>query len=193
LIAPPSKRRRRRPGRRRWRRRPGFVLTRLHARYDKNSVKNDLVFKEAPAIVGGRERRGADGKLENGSSKASRNNFQARYAIRHEWTGPIECKNPVRGRWGGPPSQGGGPKLEPALNLAFAPRGKLKLARMVRQSVPEVGVTAVGSWKPTPKTAVAAEKSRRKAKKGCSVGGDGPGLGMLLIAGALVVVRRRRR
>ncbi|MCA9687416.1 MAG: DUF2330 domain-containing protein, partial [Myxococcales bacterium] len=32
-----------------------FVLTRLHARYNKDSLGEDLVFQAAPAIVGGRE------------------------------------------------------------------------------------------------------------------------------------------
>jgi hypothetical protein len=81
----------------------GFVLTRLHARYGK-TVTEDLVFKAAEPIVGGREHVVANGKLEERSRPDSINNFQARYAIRHEWTGPITCKNPVRGRWGGPPN-----------------------------------------------------------------------------------------
>jgi hypothetical protein len=82
----------------------GFVLTRLHARYGK-TVTEDLVFKAAEPIVGGREFVvDGNGKLEERSRPDSINNFQARYAIRHEWTGPITCKNPVRGRWGGPPT-----------------------------------------------------------------------------------------
>lgn len=47
---------------------------------------------------------GSNGKLEERSQPSGVNNFQARYAIRHEWTGPVTCANPVRGRWGGPPS-----------------------------------------------------------------------------------------
>ena len=41
----------------------GFVLTRLHARYGKEGAPNDLVFKAAPPIVGGREIRDAQKKL----------------------------------------------------------------------------------------------------------------------------------
>jgi hypothetical protein len=82
-----------------------FVLTRLHARYDKESLGEDLVFREAPPILGGREVRDGKGKLETGANTQDRgrNNFQGRYAIRHPWTGEIKCKNPVRGVWGGPP------------------------------------------------------------------------------------------
>jgi hypothetical protein len=81
-----------------------YVLTRLHARYDKTSLGEDLVFKAAGPIVGGREFL-SDGKnLEQGSRKDSWNNFQARYAIRYPWAGEVKCSSPVYGRWGGPPS-----------------------------------------------------------------------------------------
>ncbi|PRP96940.1 DUF2330 domain-containing protein [Enhygromyxa salina] len=88
-----------------------FVLTRLHARYDASALAEDLVFETAPPITGGRE---TFGELERGATIATTgpNNFQARYAVRHEWTGEVTCANPVRGRWGGPPAGGGtAPKL----------------------------------------------------------------------------------
>ena len=101
-----------------------MVLTRLHARYGKDQVPDDLVFKKADAIVGGREFvvDQKTGKLEEGSRKDSMNNFQGRYAIRHEWTGPIECKDPIRNRWGGPPGQVTYRGPTAAKDLAFAPR-----------------------------------------------------------------------
>src|SRR5262249_41004023 len=77
-----------------WRGSGGFVLTRLHARYAKSSLGEDLVFRAAPPIMGGREMRAANGALENGAQSASINNFQGRYAVRHPWTGPIACANP---------------------------------------------------------------------------------------------------
>ena len=141
-----------------------FVLTRLHARYGKD-LKDDLVFRAAPPIVGGREfvqsggklEEGAQassvnnfqgryairhpwtGKLEEGSQPSSVNNFQGRYAIRHRWTGPIACAKPRRGIWGGPPN-GGGNAPQPALNLAFAPRGAVHLASSINGDVPEIGL-----------------------------------------------------
>ncbi|MBS2020471.1 MAG: DUF2330 domain-containing protein [Deltaproteobacteria bacterium] len=125
------------------RRRPGwfpsgFVVTRLHARYSKDALGEDLVFRAAPPIIGGREvRSGPNGALEHGATPSSTNNFQGRYAIRHPWAGPIACKNPQRGNWGGPPN-GGMPQASPATNLAFAPRGKVQLATFVRGTLPEV-------------------------------------------------------
>ncbi|HMY18238.1 MAG TPA: DUF2330 domain-containing protein, partial [Polyangium sp.] len=96
----------------------GFVLTRLHLRYGKEGLGEDLVFRQAPPIVGGREFL-TDGKqLETGAVSSTINNFQGRYAIRHAWTGPVACANPRRGIWGGPP--GGIPSkgIEAARNLA---------------------------------------------------------------------------
>ncbi len=115
-----------------------FVLTRLHARYGKD-LKDDLVFRAAPPIVGGREFVTSGTKLEEGAKASSVNNFQGRYAIRHKWTGPVACKKPVRGKWGGPPN-GGGPSTQPALGLAFAPRGSVKLAASIKGDVPEIGL-----------------------------------------------------
>ena len=125
-----------------------FTLTRLHARYGK-SITEDLVFRAADPIVGGREIRGSSGRLEKSATKASVNNFQARYAIRHWWTGRIACKSPIRGRWGGPPG-GGMPRPQPALELAFVPRNKTSLPRFLVSDVPEIGVKAYRKPKATP-------------------------------------------
>ncbi len=119
----------------------GAVLTRLHARYDKSSLGEDLVFRTAEPIVGGREVRTGD-TLERGAIKSSYNAFQGRYAIRHPWRGRIACSDGRRGRWGGPPdARHRAPDAKPALELAFAPRG-VELAELVRQDVPELGLTA---------------------------------------------------
>ena len=108
------------PGRGAW----DWVVTRLHARYSKDTLGEDIVFRAAPPIVGGREVRGADDKLESGATPSGTNNFQGRYAIRHPWTGPVKCASPQRGVWGGPP---GGPYGPPpamaAQNPAFTRRG----------------------------------------------------------------------
>ena len=120
------------------------MLTRLHARYSKADLGEDLIFKEAGPIVGGRERRVAEGKLEHSSRPGSVNNFQARYAIRHEWKGAIECESPRRGIWGGPPAGQSKPQTKPATDLAFAARGNIQLASMGPGGIPELGVPATG-------------------------------------------------
>ncbi|MCA2977706.1 MAG: DUF2330 domain-containing protein, partial [Myxococcaceae bacterium] len=116
----------------------GFVLTRLHARYDRRSLGEDLVFKAAPPIAGGREFLTDGASLEQGAVSYGTNQFQGRYAIRYPWTGPIACSKPVRGRWGGPPT--GAPSLPlAAQDTAFAPRGR-ELGAFAESPVPELGV-----------------------------------------------------
>ncbi len=115
-------------GPRRWM--SGFVLTRLHARYTKDNLGEDLVFRAAPPVSGGREVPNAQGTLERGAKPDGVNNFQGRYAIRHPWGGPVACQSPRRGIWGGPPS---GPHQQTphvARDLAFARRG-LKLRQFL--------------------------------------------------------------
>lgn len=136
--ANPAKRRSRRPPRPSWR---GWTVTRLHARYTKDNVGEDLVFKAAPAIVGGREFRPSGKRLEQGATSAGSNTFQGRYIIRYKWTGPVTCKNPQWGMWGGPPNRiarGGGAQI--AKDVAFVKNRKLPLRNFVLQRVPEIRV-----------------------------------------------------
>ncbi|MCX5741219.1 MAG: DUF2330 domain-containing protein [Proteobacteria bacterium] len=210
-----------------------FVLTRLHARYGKE-ISDDLRFKEAGGIVGGREflKRVDNGnpitklvnnvrpQLEEGAQSSPTNNFQGRYAVRHEWTGPIKCDNPQRFRWGGPPrevaSQPGfvPTGVKPATDLAFAPRGAVALPDVVERDVPEIDLKSavittiaapVGGI--DPKTPVATPEGSAKPTSapsttpaktggcGCQASDStdlaGLGLGVLAVGGMLG--RRRRR
>ncbi|MEW6431953.1 MAG: DUF2330 domain-containing protein [Myxococcota bacterium] len=116
-----------------------FVLTRLHARYDKTSLGEDLVFSAAEPIAGGREFLKNGSELEKGAVTSSTNNFQARYAIRYPWTGPITCANPRRGVWGGPP-HGGYNKPTAATGTAFVKRDEALAAKLVESPVEELGI-----------------------------------------------------
>ncbi len=197
-VRRPSPSGRRRPG-------GGFVLTRLHVRYDKASLKEDLVFREAPAISGGREhRKSAGGQLEEGAQPASRNNFQARYIIRHPWKGPIACDNPRRGVWGGPPS-GSTSRPAAATDLAFAPRGAIQLAKHVNQSVPELGIQVSKPAVPSEVPKVPAVNEQTSGSSGqteqsgcgaCAVGAPGRHLafgGWAGLLGLAALYRRRDR
>ena len=113
----------------------GFTVTRLHARYGRDTLGDDLHFRPAPAIVGGRESSGPDGKIEQGARPDSTNNFQARYIIRHKWAGAVACEHPNFGIWGGPPD-GRQPEPVPAVNLAFAARDA-DLGALVKSPLPE--------------------------------------------------------
>ncbi len=170
----------------------GFTLTRVHARYTKASLGADLVFRAAPPIVGGREFMQEGSRLERGARPDSTNNFQGRYAIRHLWTGPIECDDPKRGVWGGPPNDLpiASPDTSPkaARDLAFAPRGTVRLTSLVRSEVPELGIAG-----PTA-ASLAANAPRSGGCAGCSTAsGRGEGALLLLVAIALGVRRYRVR
>ena len=179
--APPSPASRQR-FRRRWALRSNFVLTRLHTRYSKDDLGEDLVFKKAPAIAGGRERRGKDG-LEKGAVPAPTNNFQGRYAVRHPWTGPVECENPVRGVWGRPPG-GAKPPPRAASGLGFKRPKPVQLAGMLKSDLKELDVKAVPAAEPKAKstsktlptkgasTKESSEQPKPKSCGACAVGSD---------------------
>jgi hypothetical protein len=123
-----------------------WVLTRLHTRYSKDTLSEDLIFREGKPVVGGRAGFDSNSLEAPGEVKPDgSNNFQARYIIRHYFTGKVSCKDPMWGQWGGPP--GGEQSLTAARDLASAPRGKMTLNNVVRSSVPALGF----SGKPTPK------------------------------------------
>ncbi len=117
-----------------------FVLTRLHARYDKTSLGEDLVFKAAPAIVGGREFLTNGKDLEQGNRPDGFNNFQARYAIRYPWKGKVECKNPVYGRWGGPPEGAQAQGTKSVQDSAFVARDPSKVEALAESPIAELSV-----------------------------------------------------
>ncbi len=115
-----------------------WVLTRLHARYTKDTLGEDLIFKAAPPIVGGRGTPDDKGELsERDATASSMNNFQGRYAILHLWEGKIDCGSPVRGVWGGPPDGGQGVKAASDLGEVKRQEG-VALASLVREDVPSI-------------------------------------------------------
>jgi hypothetical protein len=117
-----------------------WVVTRLHTRYDKQTLSEDLVFKTAGPIEGGRAER-EDGGGPRGAKRGESNNFQARYIIRHYWPKKVACESPQRGIWGGPPDgRSENFRTSPARDLASAERGTLKLSDVVKGRVPELGL-----------------------------------------------------
>lgn len=124
----------------------GFVLTRLHYRYKKNGLDEDLVFRTAGPIVGGRGMPDQNGDLHERRAQASGiNNFQGRYVILHPWEEAIECENPQRGTWGGPP---GRPEPKPfaapniMLEGSAAPTLTNQLPGLIQTDIPELDLKA---------------------------------------------------
>jgi hypothetical protein len=113
------------------------TITRLHVRYTKDSLGEDLVFRAAPPLQGGNG--WANGPNKHGATVVpnGQNMFQGRYIVRHRWAGDITCENPVFDRWGGSPGS-----IEGAKNLAFVPREGVTLASLVVEDVPTLGLKA---------------------------------------------------
>lgn len=175
----------------------GWSLTRIHGRYDRESLGEDLVFRKAEPIVGGREHQGEN---RFGPNPAGTNTYQGRYIIRHEWDGPVECESPQFGRWGGPPS-GGTPKVKPAAsrNTTGETPKPLELGGVVRKA-PWVDDTASGK-EDRPTDQRAADEETPKEADGVEPSGSckcstarGPSFPGLLLIGLMVfgVVLRRR-
>jgi hypothetical protein len=124
---------------------PSWVLTRLHTRYSKETLSEDLIFREAKPAMGGRANwngtNGDEGASVSQTADAGVNNFQGRYIIRHYWDKPVACKKPEYDQWGGSPGDPNDrPTPTPAKGLASAPRGKVVLTAEVRSAVPLLGI-----------------------------------------------------
>jgi hypothetical protein len=118
-----------------------WVVTRLHTRYSKETLSEDLVFREAKPVTGGRANwDGTSGDAGAQVTEAGVNNFQGRYIIRHYWEGAVTCDNPVYNRWGGPPSGEHYTGPAAAKGLANATRGQVALKSVVRSPVPTLGI-----------------------------------------------------
>ena len=166
-----------------------FVMTRLHARYG-TELADDLVFREATPIAGGRESYGTSARAD------TVNNFQARYTIRHAWTGPIRCEHPHRQVWGGPPDDRATSGAKPALGLAFAPRGTILLADAIVHDIPEIERIAGASVPGTPSAsgrAMSTSTTRKQTGCGCQTTERDGVVPAALLVGASLLVRRRRR
>jgi hypothetical protein len=149
-----------------------YTLTRLHYRYTRESLGEDLVFRRAEEIVGGRGVPDNQGQLSTELQfGAGTNNFQGRYVILHPWEKTLTCDNPVRGRWGGPLGSGSSkPMLQTAKNTAVAgdpPRAGV-LPALLAQSLTALDVVADKPLDPLPPL------SQQTAKDAGSVGAEPP-------------------
>jgi hypothetical protein len=179
-----------------------WVLTRLHYRYDRTSLGEDLVFRAADPVEGGRERFDESGAIERTATAAFLNNFQARFVIRHPFEGAIACASPLRGVWGGPP---GGTEAHTtvATDVGAAARTGITLAAVVRSPVPELELgpppalpaAPVATPAPAPAPAPpapAAHGGRSTVGCGCAASsGSWSALGLAPLTLALVFIRRR--
>ena len=165
-----------------------YTLTRLHYRYDKDGLKEDLVFAAAPPVVGGRGVPDVSGQLtERGASPSGTNNFQGRYVILHPWDGEIACKEPVRGEWGGPPS--GAPSQVEAAPSALRAKAaaEVSLASFLAEDLPDLGVKMAAP----PAAPVLAPDEEDLEDPRCAAVPAAVGIGGLLLALGIAMTRRR--
>ena len=132
-----------------------WVLTRLHTRYSKDTLSEDLVFQPASPVVGGRARFDGTSVEAPGEVKPDRtNNFQGRYIMRNYWEGEVACENPQFNRWGGPGGTGKpGKTAKAATGLGSVARKPTDLAKVVRSPLPALDLPGI----PVPKHKVKAK------------------------------------
>ncbi len=125
-----------------------WTLTRLHARYTAESLGEDLVFRPAEGIIGGRGMPDPEGRFTEKVQPSSMNQFQGRYAVLHPWTGKLACESPQRGLWGGPPSGGEPP---PGVARSRLQAGEVQAAKDLASLLldPIPGVTPTKGTRPT--------------------------------------------
>ena len=178
----------------------GWVLTRLHARYDKDDIGEDLVFEAAPGIGGGREWRDETGAIEQGTRPSDQNMFQGRYIIRHEWAGEVKCDNPQYGTWGGPngqdaPGVGAAPSPNTEGRAPTSGPGQIQLESLLDQDIPEINVDRKNPKSMPPDGATSEDPVKPEGPKSscgsCATAGGAGGSFLLLIVG-LMGLRRRK-
>jgi MYXO-CTERM domain-containing protein len=182
-----------------WRIQSEFVLTRLHARYDKSSLGEDLVFAQAKGIAGG-QGMPSNAKLDPDVREAGGwNSFQGRYAILHHWDGPARCARPLWDQWGGPPD-GGAPSPAVAQQLAFLPRDAALSGFVSRSAHAQLALAGEPPPDDRPQRVQKAEaKAEKKAAAGekgcaCTTSRDSSPIGTLaLVLGLGLFARARRR
>jgi len=120
-----------------------MTVTRLHARYGKNAMTQDLMFKTAEPVFGGRGSAGTNHQpTEVGVWD---NQFQGRYIIHNQFDGEMACDHKVRGRWGGQPPAGqqSGPSIAAGPNttggIAEDTLSSKSIEQLTDATVPETG------------------------------------------------------
>jgi MYXO-CTERM domain-containing protein len=179
----------------------GFVLTRLHYRYSAQSLGEDLVFRQAPPMVGGRGMPDQNGEMSEQTPAAdSINNFQGRYVILHKWQGATACAQPVRGQWGGPPDGREPPAAAARSALSTggsAPPPPQNLGALVQEDIPEInvrmGITTTPSEMVVDRGPAPAAVASDGGCASCSTSPVSPALGALVLALFGWLHWRRRR
>jgi MYXO-CTERM domain-containing protein len=150
-----------------------FTLTRLHARYTKDNLGEDLIFQPATGITGGQGIPDAKGALDQPvrSGSGDWNSFQGRYVILHPWEKTLTCSDPIRGRWGGPPAGvAGSTRPQAPANSALTGTAPAMgdLPALLAESLPALSVTASSPLDPVPGLPISAGATPARGITGTS-------------------------
>lgn len=142
-----------------------------------------------------RNSAGAQDPLSSTAKPSTTDTFQARYAIRHPWTGPVTCERPARGRWGGPPANATNAGPTPAKDLAHTERVAISLASYVKAGLDDAAsVDKAAADAPIGKPKEPVVEPKQRACHCAMAGSDRSSAGgtLAVATAALAFVRRRR-
>jgi hypothetical protein len=177
-----------------------YIVSRMHHRYDKSNLPNDIQIGSASPVRGGigvpkGERRDVSAEV----SAASENRFQVRYNTFHPWAGMQKCDKPARYRWGkAPRTYRGLRKTWIAQDLARKNRTQIRPTEVVITPVAALGLPgrAPAATDGGAAPAAASDASPPKAKScACSSPGlqaRGGAFWLLGLAAVAASLRRRR-
>ena len=180
-----------------------YIMSRVHRRYDKNGLPQDVkIGPAAHPVRGGVDiPQGPGGKLPTAVKSAKENMLQVRYVRFRPWDGQVQCEKPQPGRWGKFWRHiRERRKIWVANDLARRSRKFKDLEQAIFTPIPELGIK--GGQRPSKKADAGAdagapgEDEAKDSRCGCRMVGSsepaGGALGWLGLLGAAAAVRRRR-
>jgi hypothetical protein len=188
-----------------------YVLSRLHHRYDKSTLTQDVQIGPADPVKGGVQvPDGAKATLPTEVKPSAENQYQVRFVALHPSPAVTHCDKPERYRWGiAPRTYMGLRKIYVAQDMATKNRTAVKPADAIYTPLPAIGLAGqpnmlggqqeVKSFAPVPSASAAPEGDGSSSKKsGCTVAlasphGEAPLAVILGALGAAVSRLGRRR
>jgi len=176
-----------------------YILSRVHARYDREFLKQDVELVPGKPLEGGAAiPEGPEGMLPRDIRPSDKNKLQIRFVTLHPWPGVLKCEKPERWRWGLEwRSVRRLNKIWTAVDLTRRPRDRMKPEEVFLSPVPELGI--VPQAEPADAGADAGPEPEPESKGGCgcrlAAGGAPRGSGALwgLLAAVGFMLGRRRR
>lgn len=178
-----------------------YTISRLHYRYDKSTLPEDVVLGPASdQIVGGVDLpKGPNHDISMAVTPGEQSQFQVRFNDYFKWDGMMQCDKPQRGRWGKRWAHRRiWNKLWVAQDLSAKSRDEINPAAVVLTPLPALGLTGKVAGAAADADAGAdagtAEPVEVKKSCGCQTVGS-PGAASLAPFGflGLAFLARRRR